>query len=68
METYLNIRGEEDLIEYIKKTWSSAYFIEAITYRMNKGLGISLEHRGRRAEDGQFKSFRRHLHPESTER
>ena len=42
METYLNIRGEEDLIEYIKKTWSSAYFIEAITYRMNKGLGYLL--------------------------
>ena len=42
METYLNIRGEEDLMEYVKKTWSSAYFIEAITYRMNKGMGYLL--------------------------
>ncbi|MDF1555227.1 MAG: PEP/pyruvate-binding domain-containing protein [Deferrisomatales bacterium] len=40
METYLNIRGEEDLLQYIKKTWASAYHVEAITYRMNKGLGF----------------------------
>jgi pyruvate, water dikinase len=38
METYLNIRGEKDLIEYIKKCWSSAYNVEAIMYRMNKGM------------------------------
>ena len=39
METYLNIRGEKDLIDYIKKTcWSSAYNVEAIMYRMNKGM------------------------------
>ncbi len=42
METYLNIRGEKDLLEYVKKTWASAYFIEAITYRMNKGMGFLL--------------------------
>ncbi|HSH69876.1 MAG TPA: PEP/pyruvate-binding domain-containing protein, partial [Deferrisomatales bacterium] len=42
METYLNIRGEEDLLHYIKKTWASAYHVEAITYRMNKGLGFLL--------------------------
>ena len=42
METYLNIRGEEDLATYIKKTWASAYFIEAITYRMNKDMGFLL--------------------------
>jgi pyruvate,water dikinase len=40
METYLNIRGEEDLFRYIQKTWASAYYVEAITYRMNKGLGF----------------------------
>ena len=42
METYLNIRGEADLETYIKKTWASAYFIEAITYRMNKDMGYLL--------------------------
>jgi pyruvate,water dikinase len=42
METYLNIRGKDDLLRYIKKTWSSAYSVEAITYRMNKGMGFML--------------------------
>ncbi|MBI5016302.1 MAG: PEP/pyruvate-binding domain-containing protein [Deltaproteobacteria bacterium] len=42
METYLNIRGERDLIAYIKKTWASAYHVEAITYRLNKGMGFLL--------------------------
>jgi pyruvate,water dikinase len=38
METYLNICGEKDLIRYIKKCWASAYNVEAIMYRMNKGM------------------------------
>ena len=38
METYLNIRGEEDLLQYIKKCWASAYNVEAIMYRTNKGM------------------------------
>ena len=42
METYLNIRGKADLLDYIKKTWASAYAVEAITYRMNKGMGFLL--------------------------
>lgn len=42
METYLNIRGEKDMIAYIKKTWASAYHVEAITYRLNKGMGFLL--------------------------
>jgi pyruvate,water dikinase len=42
METYLNIMGEHDLVKYVKKTWASAYHIEAITYRMNKDLGFLL--------------------------
>lgn len=42
METYLNVRGHDDLVTYIKKTWASAYFVEAITYRMNKGMGFLL--------------------------
>jgi pyruvate, water dikinase len=40
METYLNIRGERDLLRYVLKTWASAYQVEAITYRMNKGMGF----------------------------
>jgi pyruvate,water dikinase len=42
METYLNIRGETDLLDYIKRTWASAYHVEAITYRLNKGMGFLL--------------------------
>ena len=40
METYLNIRGAGDLIAYVKKCWSSAYNVEAIMYRANKGTGF----------------------------
>lgn len=42
METYLNIRGQDDVIRYIKKTWASAYHVEAISYRMNKGMHFLL--------------------------
>ncbi|MFU8857388.1 MAG: PEP/pyruvate-binding domain-containing protein [Deferrisomatales bacterium] len=42
METYLNIRGHDDLLRYTKKTWASAYHVEAITYRMNKGMHFLL--------------------------
>ena len=42
METYLNIRGSRDLLDYIRRTWASAYCVEAITYRMNKGMGFLL--------------------------
>jgi pyruvate,water dikinase len=38
METYLNICGEKDLIDYVKKCWASAYNVEAIMYRMNKDM------------------------------
>ncbi len=38
METYLNICGEQDLVAYVKKCWASAYNVEAIMYRMNKGM------------------------------
>jgi pyruvate,water dikinase len=38
METYLNICGEKDFIDYVKKCCASAYNVEAIMYRMNKGM------------------------------
>jgi pyruvate,water dikinase len=40
METYLNICGEKDLIEYVKKCWASAYNVEAIMYRANKDMAF----------------------------
>ncbi|NOZ84359.1 MAG: hypothetical protein GXP60_06100 [Epsilonproteobacteria bacterium] len=40
METYLNIRGDKDLIRYIKKCWSSSYNVEAIHYRVNRDMSV----------------------------
>ncbi len=40
METYLNIRGHNDLIKYIKMCWASSYNVEAIHYRLNRGMGL----------------------------
>lgn len=39
MKPYVNIRGEEDLENCIKKTWASVFLIEAITERVNQGIG-----------------------------
>lgn len=47
--SFMNIRGEKDLIDYVRRCWSSAYNVEAIMYRMstdtplllNIGVGIS---------------------------
>lgn len=39
-ETYLNVKGEERIIESIKKVWSSAFTTRAIAYRMSKGLSV----------------------------
>jgi pyruvate,water dikinase len=40
METYLNIRGHNDLIKYVKMCWASSYNVEAIHYRLNRDMGI----------------------------
>ncbi len=40
METYLNIRGDRDLSQYIRKCWASSYCVEALTYRINRDLGV----------------------------
>ncbi len=37
-ETYLNIRGEEELIRAVKKCWSSLFTARAIFYREQKGF------------------------------
>jgi len=39
METYLNIRGDQDLIDYVRKCWASSYCVEALTYRLNREMG-----------------------------
>jgi pyruvate,water dikinase len=39
-ETYLNVRGIEELLAKIKKVWSSAFTPRAIAFRVNKGLPI----------------------------
>jgi pyruvate,water dikinase len=39
-ETYLNVKGHQDLLEKVKKVWASAYTTRAIAFRANKGLPI----------------------------
>jgi len=39
-ETYLNVRGQEQLLEKVKKVWASAYTSRAIAFRANKGFAI----------------------------
>jgi len=39
-ETYLNVKGEKDLLEKVKKVWASSYTARAIAYRANKGFPI----------------------------
>ena len=40
METYLNIRGEQAVVDHVKKVWASAFTARAITYRFDKGLPV----------------------------
>jgi pyruvate,water dikinase len=39
-ETYLNVRGIEDVIEKVKKVWASAYTARAVAFRVNKGFPV----------------------------
>jgi pyruvate,water dikinase len=39
-ETYLNVKGQEDLLKKVKKVWASAYPPRAIAFRANKGFPI----------------------------
>lgn len=40
-ETYLNVIGTEDVLEKVKKVWSSAYTTRAIAFRANKDVPIT---------------------------
>lgn len=41
METYLNIRGESEIIRHIKKVWASAFTTRAIVFRIHNNMPIS---------------------------
>jgi len=40
MDTYLNVIGEDAVIEHIKKVWSSAYTLRAMMYRIEKDIPV----------------------------
>jgi pyruvate,water dikinase len=39
-ETYLNVVGIEDVLDKVKRVWSSAYTARAIAFRVNKGIPL----------------------------
>jgi pyruvate,water dikinase len=39
-ETYLNVRGAEEVLRKVKKVWASAYTGRAIAFRANKGIPV----------------------------
>jgi pyruvate,water dikinase len=39
-ETYLNVRGIEEVTEKVKKVWASAYTARAVAFRVNKGFPV----------------------------
>ena len=39
-DTYLNVKGEEEIIERVKKVWASAFTPRAIAFRVNKDIPI----------------------------
>jgi len=41
METYLNVKGEEGILDHVKKVWGSAFTTRAIVFRINNNMPIS---------------------------
>jgi pyruvate,water dikinase len=39
-ETYLNVKGKEDLLDKVKKVWASAFTTRAVAFRANKDIPI----------------------------
>ena len=39
-ETYLNVKGTNEVLDKVKKVWASAYTARAIAFRVNKGLPV----------------------------
>jgi pyruvate,water dikinase len=40
-ESYLNVIGIEDVLDKVRKVWSSAYTARAIAFRINKGIPVT---------------------------
>lgn len=41
METYLNIRGEAEILRHVKKVWASAFTTRAIVFRLQNNMPMS---------------------------
>ncbi len=41
METYLNIRGESEIISHVKKVWASAFTTRAMVFRIKNNMPVS---------------------------
>ncbi len=41
METYLNVAGEEAIIEHVKKVWSSAFTTRAVAFRVQQKMDVA---------------------------
>jgi len=41
METYLNVSGDEGIIEHVKKVWASAFTTRAIVFRIQNNMPVS---------------------------
>ncbi len=39
-ETYLNVKGVEDVLNKVKKVWASSFTTRAVAFRVNKGLPL----------------------------
>jgi pyruvate,water dikinase len=39
-ETYLNVRGPDEVLDKVKKVWASAYTARAIAFRVNRDLPV----------------------------
>jgi pyruvate,water dikinase len=41
METYLNVKGESEIVKHVKKVWASAFTTRAIVFRIQSNMPIS---------------------------
>jgi pyruvate,water dikinase len=42
-DTYLNVRGKEEVLHKVKKVWSSTYTPRVIGYRVNRGIPLDAD-------------------------
>ena len=42
-ETYLNVKGKDEVVERVKNVWGSAFTSRAISFRVNKGIPIDCD-------------------------